>query len=60
MDAETANIGFSQRNAAFRKDFDANGVYRKNGATFFTRLHHELISCTTGANPIKLCKGSNT
>lgn len=51
MDGENGNLGFLQRSAIFRKDFEANGVYRKSGATFFTRLHHELVACTTGLPP---------
>ena len=50
MDAEN-NEGHKQRNLMFRKDFDKNGVYRPDGCVVITRLHHDLISCTSGLPP---------
>lgn len=47
----TGNTGFLQRNLLFREDFDKTKPYRAEGAQFITRIHHDLISCTTGLPP---------
>jgi len=52
MEAENGNDGFDLRNNLFREDFDANNNYRKDGASFFTRLHHDLITCESGLPPV--------
>jgi len=47
----TGNTGFAQRNALFRDNYDKSKSYRADGACFITRLHHDLISATTGLPP---------
>jgi len=60
----TGNSGFSLRNLLFRDNFDKTKPYRADGACFITRLHHDLISATTGLPPgtkisIELDRSSN-
>lgn len=45
------NLGFAQRELLFRKNFDATSAFRPEGATFFGRLHHDLISTETPLPP---------
>jgi len=58
MDAAD-NDGFSQRCALFREDFNLSNKYRSDGAQFFTRLHHDLITCESGLPPGKQIKHLN-
>ena len=51
MDTSTDNSGFQERMQLFRKDFDLTGDYKSEGTTFFGRLLHDLVSCTTGLPP---------
>lgn len=51
MEGEEGNDGFKQRNLLFREDFDETKPYRKDGATFYTRINHDLISCESGLPP---------
>lgn len=51
MEAETGNNGFEQRCKYFKEDFDITKPYRKDGASFITRLHHDLINCESGLPP---------
>jgi len=51
MEAVSGNDGFKLRCNLFREDFEANNAYRKEGACFFTRLHHDLITCESGLPP---------
>ena len=45
------NNGFSQRNGLFRKQFQADNEYRKDGAEFFGRLQLDLNSAENGLPP---------
>ena len=51
MEADNNNSGFSQRNNAFRKNFKTTEAYRPEGATFFARLLHDLVSAEAGLPP---------
>lgn len=51
MDSENNNSGFSQRNYAFRKNYKLTEAYRPEGATFFARLLHDLVSAEAGLPP---------
>lgn len=51
MEAEVGNDGFTQRNNLFRQNFESGQPYRKDGANFFTRIHHDLITCESGLPP---------
>jgi len=51
MEAGSGNDGFDQRNHLFRENFESNQPYRSDGASFFTRLHHDLITCESGLPP---------
>ena len=55
MNGESTNDGFIQRCNLFREDFEQSQPYRKDGANFFTRLHHDLISCEPGLPPGVTC-----
>ena len=46
-----SNSGFKERSALFREGYGETSPYRKSGATFFGRLMHDLVSCTTGLPP---------
>ena len=51
MESDNNNSGFNQRNSAFRKNFKTNEIYRPEGATFFARLLHDLVSAEAGLPP---------
>jgi len=51
MNGESSNDGFVQRCNLFRQDFEQTQPYRKDGANFFTRLHHDLAACEQGLPP---------
>jgi len=51
VEAETNNVGFEIRNNLLRDNFDSSQPYRKDGANFFTRIHHDLITCESGLPP---------
>jgi hypothetical protein len=43
-----SNTGWVERKNLFRDENDATKAYRPGGSTFFARLSHDLVSCTTG------------
>jgi len=45
------NSGFYSRNRLFRKNFKADGEYKKEGARFFGKLNLDLVSIDTGLLP---------
>ena len=51
MDSSSDNSGFQERMNLFRKDFDPVNDYKADGTTFFGRLLHDLVSCSTGLPP---------
>ena len=51
MDFSSDNSGFQERMNLFRKDFDPVNDYKADGTTFFGRLLHDLVSCSTGLPP---------
>lgn len=51
FDALENNSGFMSRNALFRQGFVKTNEYREDGATFFGRLFHDLVTCETGIPP---------
>ena len=42
------NTGWVERRNLFREQNDPTKAYRAGGTTFFARLSHDLVSCTTG------------
>lgn len=46
-----SNDGFVARNNLFRVGGKEDGEYRKSGAEFFGKLHHDLIACESGLPP---------
>jgi hypothetical protein len=49
--ATDSNAGFKERSELYREGYGSTTAYRKSGTTFFGRLMHDLISCTTGLPP---------
>jgi len=43
-----SNTGWVERKNLFRDENDATKAYWPGGSTFFARLSHDLVSCTTG------------
>jgi hypothetical protein len=56
MGPSLSNSGFTERSQLFREKFNARNSYRADGATFFGRLLHDLVSCETGLPPQTKCK----
>jgi hypothetical protein len=48
MGPDESNTGWAERKTLFRDGNNATNAYRAGGATFFGRLSHDLVSCTTG------------
>jgi len=51
FDGTEDNTGFMTRNACFREGYGKTKPYRKEGAFFIGKLHHDLITCETGIPP---------
>ena len=45
------NSGWKDRRDLFREGQESTNVFRAGGTTFFGRLSHDLVSCTTGLPP---------
>ena len=43
-----SNTGWVERKNLFRDENTSTNAYRAGGSTFFARLSHDLVSCTTG------------
>ena len=56
MGPSLSNSGFTERSQLFREQYNARNAFRPNGATFFGRLLHDLVSCETGLPPQTKCK----
>jgi hypothetical protein len=48
MEPSENNSGMAERSTWFRINHIKENEFRPNGATFFGRLMHELVSCETG------------
>lgn len=50
-DISTNNTGFMERNKLFRVGGKIANDYRADGAEFFGRVYHDLVSCESGLPP---------
>ncbi len=48
---EEKNYGFGERSRLFRQENKKDGAFRPEGAEFFGRIAHDLISCESGLPP---------